>query len=289
VISKTFDASTKLSFGSQNGDCYVVVGSLRDNDASADIVRGKLRLSSTRMAEFFEPAVVATVNAINSYTKEITTPITSIYFVGGFSASPYMKAQITQRLPGMSINTPDGQTAKAAADGAIHYYIDHYVRARVAKVTYGVGLFDSYDENDPEHQRRKHLLTYAGGIAGIPYMFKKLIAKGTCVNEETEFREESTAIVNLKKGDTLRISDIVVYRGEGDPPRWMDETKNKDDFQTICTLQTDYRDIPLSASSIWTNKDGEELRRFKTATILYFGGPELKAQDCTLGTPQTGA
>lgn len=77
-------------------------------------------------------------------------------------------------------------------------------------------------------------------------MFKKLISRvsllrfrrrpfsrhaetfqGTCVNEETEFREESTAIVNLNKGDTLRISDIIVYRGEGDPPHWMDEAKNK--------------------------------------------------------------
>lgn len=34
----------------------------------------------------------------------------SIYFVGGFSASPYLKTQLLQRLPHLSINTPDGQT-----------------------------------------------------------------------------------------------------------------------------------------------------------------------------------
>ena len=43
---------------------------------------------------------------------------------------------------------------KAVAIGAVSYYIDHFVAARVLKFTYGVPCETTYDPSDPEHARR---------------------------------------------------------------------------------------------------------------------------------------
>jgi len=43
---------------------------------------------------------------------------------------------------------------KAVAIGAVSYYIDHFVKARVLKFTYGVPCETTYDSSDPEHARR---------------------------------------------------------------------------------------------------------------------------------------
>ena len=45
------------------------------------------------------------------------------------------------------------------ADGAISYYIDHFVQTRVSKLTYGSKGFINYDSNNPEHRKRP---TYTG-------------------------------------------------------------------------------------------------------------------------------
>ena len=43
---------------------------------------------------------------------------------------------------------------KAVADGAISYYVDHFVQTRVSKLTYGSRVSVDYDPNNPEHQKR---------------------------------------------------------------------------------------------------------------------------------------
>ena len=43
---------------------------------------------------------------------------------------------------------------KAVADGAISYYVDHFVQTRESKLTYGNRVDFDYDPNNPEHQNR---------------------------------------------------------------------------------------------------------------------------------------
>jgi len=43
---------------------------------------------------------------------------------------------------------------KAVSDGAISFYLDNYVRSRIAKVTYGLRLKRTYDVSNPEHVKR---------------------------------------------------------------------------------------------------------------------------------------
>jgi hypothetical protein len=66
--------------------------------------------------------------------------VRSVWLVGGFAASPWLFAQLTERLAalGVTVSRPDTQTSKAVADGAVGFYCDHHVSARMAKFMYGV-------------------------------------------------------------------------------------------------------------------------------------------------------
>jgi hypothetical protein len=56
------------------------------------------------------------------------------------------------------------------ADGAISYYIDHFVQTRVSKLTYGTKGGIDYDSSNPEH-RKKPTYTGASGIKRIDGVF----------------------------------------------------------------------------------------------------------------------
>ena len=44
--------------------------------------------------------------------------------------------------------------SKAVANGAVSYYIDHYVDTRIVKSTYGNSCSYIYNPQDPEHLKR---------------------------------------------------------------------------------------------------------------------------------------
>ena len=58
----------------------------------------------------------------------------------------------------MTVSRPDTQTSKAVADGAIGFYCDHHVSARMSKYMYGVEFLREYDAIDEEHIARQHRL-----------------------------------------------------------------------------------------------------------------------------------
>ena len=48
------------------------------------------------------------------------------------------------------------------ADGAISYYVDHFVKTRVSKLTYGSRGYTVYDPSNLEHQKRPSFTSVAG-------------------------------------------------------------------------------------------------------------------------------
>jgi hypothetical protein len=62
---------------------------------------------------------------------------------------------------------------KAVSDGAISFYLDHYVRTRIAKVTYGSKVTVPYDDSNPEHVKRATLkFIDADGTPMLPHGFR---------------------------------------------------------------------------------------------------------------------
>lgn len=124
-----------------------------------------------------------------------------VIFVGGFGASDYLVDQVTEILQpaGLSVLRPEshvsvylfaihfsvplltrisGSRNKAVSDGAISFYLDHFVRTRVSKLTYGNICHIAYDPNDPEHHARvSTAFTSASGRRLIPDAFDTILAK----------------------------------------------------------------------------------------------------------------
>ena len=67
---------------------------------------------------------------------------------------------------------------KAVSDGAISFYLDHYVRTRVSKVTYGNFCHIPYDSSDPEHVRRQgNMFMDVSGAKRISNTFDIILPK----------------------------------------------------------------------------------------------------------------
>ena len=78
----------------------------------------------------------------------------------------------------MTVSRPDSQTSKAVADGAIGFYCDHHVSARMSKFSYGVEFLREYDPRDPEHlSRRSRLCELPSGPKLLPDAFDCILGR----------------------------------------------------------------------------------------------------------------
>ena len=123
-------------------------------------------------------------------------------------------------------NTNDTEAAhsnKAVADGALSFYLDHFVSVRVARVTYGACCTITFEPNNAEHKRRSHkLITRSSGNQSLPDSYMVILEKGTRVSEEKEFRR-TLIIEKANKASFGEIySDVTCYRGKFEDPRWVD-------------------------------------------------------------------
>ena len=83
------------------------------------------------------------------------------------SAKPFLPTSSTSIL-----------SNKAVSDGAVSYYLDHYVRARIARVSYGELVSAVYDATNPEHiKRRSTCKTGADGVSRVPDYFDLILEK----------------------------------------------------------------------------------------------------------------
>ena len=64
------------------------------------------------------------------------------------------------------------------SDGAISFYLDHFVRTRVSKITYGTFYKILYDPNDADHKSRSHkVFTSVSGHKRICDSFDIILPK----------------------------------------------------------------------------------------------------------------
>jgi len=227
---------------------------------------------------FFNPAVDAAVEIIRTRVRNAKqTPITAVYMVGGFSASPYMTAEINRRLEEqdieVSVNTPDGQTAKAVAEGAVAFYIGHFVKSRVAKSTYGVLVSRAYEPNNPLHaQMAYNTFITPSGRKMLRGGFGTILARGTTVREDKEYRRELSQ--EITSTGTVEASCVVYqYQGTEDSPKWFDLVHDKDMFSILCKIEATIPKLPRGY------RVGDSFNFF---IAMKFGGTEMRAQICWL-------
>ena len=135
---------------------------------------------SEEVAELFEPSIAAAVASIKNQIVLSGGMVKSVWLVGGFASSPYLFTQLQDRLEpdGIGVSRPDGQTSTAVANGAISFYCDHRVGARVSKYIYGVEFLREFDPNDPEHQERQgRLFQLPSGPKLLGGAFDRILAR----------------------------------------------------------------------------------------------------------------
>jgi len=71
---------------------------------------------------------------------------------------------------------------KAVADGAISFYLDHFVSVRVSRFAYGIKCSTTYHSEDPEHRSRSKRIVYGlDGVQRLPGSFSIILPK-VCVS-----------------------------------------------------------------------------------------------------------
>ncbi|KAI5116259.1 hypothetical protein M0805_008164, partial [Coniferiporia weirii] len=189
-ITKRFDETTKRLFRDSHDAQYIPFGSPLDKDLKAGIRGGQLKLDGTEVAELFEPSIQAAVNSIRKQVETSRGVVKAVWLVGGFAASPWLFSQLQVRLAplGVTVNRPDTQTSKAVADGAIGFFCDHHVSARMSRYMYGVEYLREIDVNDQEHVTRSgRQLQLPSGPKYLPDAFDCILAKNVRVKESSVF------------------------------------------------------------------------------------------------------
>lgn len=68
---------------------------------------------------------------------------------------------------------------KAVADGAVSFYLDHVVKARVSRHAYGIEISKAFDKSNEDHQRRKDGGMFTSSPSGhilLPKFFSVILA-----------------------------------------------------------------------------------------------------------------
>ncbi|KAF8843777.1 hypothetical protein BDN67DRAFT_1023775 [Paxillus ammoniavirescens] len=277
-ITKRFDETTKRLFRDKNDIQWVHFGSPLDKDSAVGIRGGQLKLTGAEVAELFEPSIQAAVTSIKAQVVASQGMIRSVWLVGGFAASPWLFSQLQERLASMKITVsrPDNQTSKAVADGALGFYCDHHVSARVSKFVYGVEYLREYDPHDPEHVSRKgRLCELPSGPRLLPDAFDCILARGVKVKESTVFtRKYCTELTNLS---TLSVFEVEIwcYRGGDSVPPWI--LRDAEEYSTLCVVRADLS--PLSGSAEpKVGKNGKTYWTIVFSVEIHFGLTEFKAR-----------
>lgn len=274
-IIQCFDKATKLRFRNMEESQYIKFGSTRDNDEAVGIRFGQLKLKGSEVATFFEPSVKCIVNAVTEQRKSAHKGISHVVLVGGFSASDWLFEKVHEALKpvGLTVIRPANHVNKAVSNGAISFYLDHFVKTRVSKVTYGYFCHIPYDPSDQDHVNRVgDCFTSIAGEKRLSHSFDIILPKNTQVTESKEFRrsyfKDSTSPTEGFKDFSCPIN---CYRGTNPTPKW--KNVDPDNYTQICSIKADLSHIVTPQSKV----DGKYYH-IEFDIILLFGLTELKAQ-----------
>ncbi|KDR71227.1 hypothetical protein GALMADRAFT_1345706, partial [Galerina marginata CBS 339.88] len=225
-IVRIFDTTTKLRFKDANDPQYIKFGSTRDNDLSHNIRFGQLKLGGTEVVSFFQASVDCIVKAVLEQCNLSKKPISHVVFVGGFSASPWLisEVKVSLKSSGLILFVPESPVNKAVSDGAVSFYLDHFVRTRISKLSYGVNVRPLFNPIDPSHKAREGMV-YNGpsGSKQLTNGFDVVLAKDIQVSETKEFRRGPYTVMYTHNREHRYTVPIQGYRGSIPHPRWTDD------------------------------------------------------------------
>jgi len=192
VMVSKFEETTKRQFGDNAAEYFLRFGTSRDNDPRVDIARGRLKLRKAEVEEAFSDVIATITRSCSRLLHKGTAKVRNgtiynkrisdlqkpqhLLLVGGFGESVHLQRQLAEYLwnQNVQIVTVDESTyvkrhkspsflikflyrKKAAAEGAVIWYMKQLVRARAARATFGIKVERLFDARTPSHQVRQGL------------------------------------------------------------------------------------------------------------------------------------
>ncbi|KAF5317127.1 hypothetical protein D9611_003509 [Ephemerocybe angulata] len=278
TIVKSFDKTTKLRFRNAGEPQFVKFGSTRDNEPETNIRYGQLKLPGDDVARFFEPSITCIVNAVKEQRRLAHKPFSHVVLVGGFASSDWLYEKVKERLSpeGFNVIRPENHLNKAVADGAMSFYIDHCVRTRVSKFTYGQFSNTKFDPHNAEHQKRfANTYISLSGQRNVKNNFSIILPRNTQVSETKEFAKDfHISKKSIGKLTTANVS-VWAYRGDIVTPQWKDV--DEDNYTKLCSIEVDLKHLASIADQFKRNGPEGPFYRLHYKLILLFGLSELKA------------
>ncbi|KAJ7704328.1 hypothetical protein B0H17DRAFT_1039291 [Mycena rosella] len=274
-IRQCFDKTAKLRFRRTDEWSYTRFGGLRDRDEALNIFNGQMKLPGTVVAGFFRPSLDAIVQAIMDQQLGALALVSSVLLVGGFAASEWLYSELKKQMNarGLEVSRPDSHVNKAVADGAVSFYLDHFVSARISKHTHGIECMIRYDVNNSEHRARETLVDAAGDL-NVTKMFSAILKKNIHVSETKEFRRPYLITNHNPSGLWSVDIPILRYSGVDEDPQWVDIDPDK--YSVLCTVHADTSKLANNLQRL-TGRLGTYYQ-LNFEVILAFGLTELKAQ-----------
>ncbi|PIL34593.1 hypothetical protein GSI_03372 [Ganoderma sinense ZZ0214-1] len=235
----SFEKSSKPVFKDEKEPSYIKFGTMKDNDPTVNIRRGQLSLTGAQVASFFRPGLEAIFDVIKSQRDGASPAPSTVFLVGGFAANPWLYSSLKEKLTpiGVTLYRPDSHTNKAVANGAVSFFLDHFVSSRVMKTTYGTGMVVEYNPFDPVHVARRHSkYIHPSGRIVLPHGFFILLERGTRVRENEEVSEPFQKEARDSKTLDHISSTVMCYAGR-DSPKWTDLVPEM--FAPLCTIHAD--------------------------------------------------
>ncbi|KAG8754228.1 hypothetical protein FRC14_005283, partial [Serendipita sp. 396] len=146
AMIRVFELKTKRLFTAGKSSNVIDFGGPGDTDNAVGVRRGKVSLTAAEVASCFAVPIKDIRDSVRSLID--SRNVQYLVLVGGFGESTYLRQELESAFGtrGVSVIVAEEPSRKAAAEGASIWHITHNVKARAARYTYGMHIWNDYTD-----------------------------------------------------------------------------------------------------------------------------------------------
>jgi hypothetical protein len=274
--TESFESESKRSFESADqGEISIRVGDRRFTERAINVRRGIMTIGSAQVEKFFAPWVNQIIASVEKQMQG--HKVDYLLLVGGFGDSPYLRKRFREcsSFKNVAITLANNLTAKAVADGAAMWHIQHSVIARATQFAYGIEKGEAYNPADPRHAGRavKHQVQ-GDRIYGV---WSEIVPKGQVIGNDEERRNVYYQVCDTANPDlsTYRIR-LLACLGD-DKPYYCSDNSGRllPSFKEACVIEADVSNMRGALQTVSRARGVAYMLKFEI--VILFGKTELEA------------
>lgn len=196
-----------------------IKGSIYNKDI--DVERGRLAISAEKFRSFFKRTIQGILTHVKTIlNKRECRDVKYILMVGGFSESPLVKDELQSNFPDKKIINPVDAGLSVLKGAIIYGFNTETVTARASPLTYGISLYDSFNEKKHDFSKTVKM----GNERIVLGCFEKFFTMNELVEVGTK-RSISVYESYEGKSDDVRTmsKEIEIFSSYEENPRYVTE------------------------------------------------------------------